>query len=515
MSQSSRSSLSEAALHGTAWTTLQTALNKVAALVATLVLARCLTPDDFGAAYRASTIAAFACVLAPWVLNDLLVSMPNRFSKVAGTAFLLGIGVALFFSIGLCVAAPAIAQREHEVRWLAWLLVAAACRPMADALMAIPWARLRIDLAYRDLAVTDGTCQLFGTMLSVVLALTGFGPFAVVAPPVLVLFLQAAWYWKRTSSRLDLRWDSSLLMPLARTFTTAALSQYLNNVVKILELLLLGWLATTAQVGIFAFAFQLSTQANVIISNQISSVMQPILSHINDAPDRQTSAFLRALRLVGCVGIPISLVQGAVAVPAFHLFFGSRWDDAIPAFAALSVMQAFIFLATPVLILLKAQGHFRAILTWQLSHIVAGALLMWVAVGASQSGGPLSEALAKIGVSDVAATPMMVAMAGTLLWGLGCPAALRFGTRGSRADFGQLLRVLGQGWPASLVAAAIVAALPPTLPFTTTTESIFALVLAVPCTIAAILLSCRVHPQSREDLARLLHRISRRIHRRA
>ena len=506
-------SLSDAALHGTLWTTLQTIFNKVAVIAATLVLARHLTPEDYGDAFNATTIGAFAFVLAPWVLNDFLVSQPRRFDEFAGSTLLIGIVTAVVLGAVLVGFSPLLHSYYATSANLVALLTIASTRPLADALMSVPWARLRIDLAYRSLAITDGTCQLAGTAASVILALAGAGPFAIVAPPIAVLFFQSGWYWLRIGRRVPLSINPHATKLVCRAFFVAGLGQYLNNVVKLLELIVLGWFAKPSQVGIFAFAFQLSTQANVIIANQIAAVIHPILSHINDAPERQTIAFLRALRLVGCVGIPVSFVQGAIASPLFSLLFGDKWAGAVPVFAMLSIMQACLFLSTPIMTLLKSQGRFRAIVAWQFMHITLGGAAMVACV--HLTGDSLNQIPRLIGMPTAIDTPLplAIAMISSACWGIGCPLALLVAARGTHLDSLKLLQVLWQPWPAGLVAACILLLAPHLLPLPDGLCRITTIALAIPLALLAIAAAARAHPQSNEDMRMICGAVLKRFSR--
>lgn len=510
-------SMAEAAIRGSALTSAQTIVNKVAALAASLVLAKLLDPSDYGVAFTATTLGAFLFFLAPWVLNDLLVSRPKHFEAEAGTALAIGLTTGIVLA-GLMVAGiPWLRAIEPDSRAFPLLLAVAAARPIADAWMAVPWARLRLQLRYGRIAAIDGTMQLAATAGSVVLALMGAGPLALVLPPVLVLFAQGAGYWLSVRGEIPLRPDRSLYRGIAERFTVAAASQYLNNVVKVLELLLLALLGGPKSVGLFAFAFQLSSQANVVIANQVSGVIQPVLSHINDDPRRQFGAFLRALRLIGCVGVPISIVQAAAGVPAFRLLFGSKWDDAVPAFVALSVMQAFMFLATPIMTLLKAQGRFRAILGWQLVHIGAAAALIAALVTLGLEGVRAATDVLGATLSTEAAVPFAAAVGGAIVWGIGCPIALKIGARDAHGSWAECLLALALPWPGSIavgVAVAFGPALTEPLIGQTAADCV-GLAMSAPAAVLGVMLAAAPDRQCRQDLQDLARRAWTAARRRA
>ena len=506
-------SLSDAAIRGSVWTTAQTIANKAAVLVASLVLARFLDPADYGVAFVATTVGALFFVLAPWVLNDLLVSDPRGFERNAGTALLAGLTTALLLGLLMIACIPLLRNFEPKHAGFGVLLAVVALRPLADAFMAVPWAALRIRLRYGRIAAIDGSVQFAGTAASVLMAVLGAGPLTLVLPPIAVLFAQGAAYWFAARGTVPLTPRRELFLPMYRRFSIAAASQYLNNVVKVLELLMLSWLTTATAVGLFAFAFQLSSQANVIIANQAAGVIQPILSHINDQPLRQYRAFLRALRLIGSVGVPLSIIQGAVGFPVFRIFFGAKWDGSVAIFLVLSIMQAFIFVATPIMVMLKAQGRFRLILVWQLAHVVIGAGLIIAVVKLGADSVSIIPHTLGLPMTTETALPLAASLAGTLLWGIGCPFALHAAGRPAGASWHSVLGALAQPWPAALAGGLLIGLLPRIL--TPTMGEFYAnlstIIMAVPISVATVALAAASDADSRHEMRRLAGAIAHRI----
>jgi O-antigen/teichoic acid export membrane protein len=496
------------AMRGSLLASAQTAINKIAALACSIILARVLAPSDYGVAFTATSIGAFAFVLAPWVLNDLLVSDPPGFERRAGTAFVIGAATSMILASSFIVAIPLLRSAEPEAPWFALLLAIVALRPIADAWMAVPWAALRLDLNYRKIAKIDCISQLAGTAAAIALALCGAGPFALVAPPIAVLFAQGAWYWMAAPRKVPMTVRRRLVPPLLKRFTIAASGQYLNNVVKIQELLILTWVASTEAVGLFAFAFQLSSQANVIVANQVSAVLQPILSHLNGQSARQYAAFQRALRLIGCVGVPLSVLQAAVAFPVFRLLFGAKWDSAIPVFVVLSMMQAFIFVATPIMVLLKAQGRFKLVLVWQLMHLAASAVGFVVLAGPGVSVAQAIVTACRTPATESTVLPVAAATAGTIVWAIGCPLVLWLAGKAARATLASAIWATILPWPPALIAGACVAGLPTLLTGKIGEGPAFAVSigLSVPLGFCACIAACASDAQCRRDLQQLLSR---------
>ena len=381
-----------AAASGGAWNTLQVVANKILTVLSTILLARLLTEEDYGLGNTALAVVAYVVVLSPLSIGDLLISRPAWFAQRAAPASRMGIVIAAVSLVIIALLAWPM-ERWRSAPGLGIALAVAALRPMGEALLASPLSRLRLALEYRRIAVIDGSVQALATLTGIVLAWRGFGALALVAPQVGSMFVRALLYRRSvpnmlpmpgpvpTSGDVPTSWRA-----LLREFAPLALGQYVHNAVLVTEVLVLGLAASEAEAGLFAFAFMLASQLNVVLSFQVGVVMQPIFAHLNDDRSRQRLAFLRALRAMAALCIPAMLVQAAAGAPAFRLLFEPRWMEALPSFWWLSLAAAFFFACNPVISLLKAQLRSRAFLAWQGIHLIfsiAGCLVIAPTGGAT------------------------------------------------------------------------------------------------------------------------------------
>ena len=435
---------------GSIWSTIQILANKMATVGATIVFAHFLEPGDFGAANIATSLGAFIFILAPWVFNDILIARPREFARLAGTAVWVSLGFGLVSTTLLLALTPMLQQAHPLVEGLWGLLCVAATRPIADALISVPWARLRLDLQYRTLAILDGGLQLAWTLAAVGMAVGGCRALVIVLPPIAVLFFRATAYWILTWKRIPLRPDRLQATSLSRTFLVATCGQYMNNIIQILELLVLQWLAPESTVGLFAFAFMLSSQTNAIIGAQISNVLQPVFSQIRDEPDRQIAGFVRSLRYMGMFAVPIAVIQAAAGPSIFMTLFSVKWAGSVPSFLALCIAQGFMFLGAPTVVLLKAQGRFRAFLVWQAMQVALGGSIMALAVMLGSE--PVFNILHGLGLADatMAAPALAISIASAIIWAASCPLAIGLATRTSRDRRTEALRAIGIPWVVSL-----------------------------------------------------------------
>jgi O-antigen/teichoic acid export membrane protein len=434
------------AVSGSAWTTLQTLLNKIATVFAMLVLAKLLEPADFGLANLAISVGSFAFIIAPFVMGDVLLASPSQFVRNAGTARFIAWCAGTILAVGLVVLANPI-ESFTEKPGLAFLLMFIVMqRPLADAAFVIPNSRLRINLAYKTITLIDGGVILFATLMGVAMAYVGMGPSSLLVPPIAMIWIRALLYRRAAGTVAPSSVDRGLIVPIAKRFMIASTGQYLNSVLAILEVFVLGFFASETEIGLYGFATMLAVQTNTIIASQLGAVLQPIFAHIRHDSVRQVAAFLRATRLLSSICVPLSLMQAALVIPLFQLFFEKKWTGSIAIFAALSVSQTFVFVSAPSISLLKAQGRFRAYFAWQFSQFVVSVVCFIFAIKFGQDIGARIASFVHLPVSDDARQALALSLASASMWSIFCPIGLWIAGRPSRLPFRTVLSVFFAPW---------------------------------------------------------------------
>ena len=372
--------LAGSALRGSVALSVQWLLNKLCTAASTIVIAYFLTPSDYGIARTALSIVVFLA-LPPLVMGDVLVARSRRSDYWAAPARRLALQIAAGSTTLTLGAIPFVLRAIDTVDpvWLGALLAVLAIRPLLQALRVVPMAKLRHDLRFRMIAVIDGSIQLAATLISVGLAAAGAGPAAIVIPQIVreaaaaVLYLR---FWPRVQQR---RIPRAHVRALLWTYLTGASAGYVHGLVMNVPLIAVVLLAGDTQAGLFGFAFMLAIQANSIILARLGVILQPILGRLQRERARQVAGYLRSERTLGALCVPMCLMQTILAEPFFRLLLEPKWEPAIVAFQALSLMQGFYFSIAPSMACLKAQRRFHVLLLWQVGHLALAVPAYWAA----------------------------------------------------------------------------------------------------------------------------------------
>jgi PST family polysaccharide transporter len=419
------------AARGSLWMGVQAALNKLATAATMYVVALRLDQGEVGTGQFALSVAAVVAVFPPLVMCDVLVANQSRIASCIGPGRRITrwIGAATALSILAMASLPPLfgAFPEFPSSTLSLLLALLGLRVLANADLAPSLALLRSSLRYRSIATIDGGVQLATNAVMLGVAFGGGGAAAIVLPHVFSSVARAAlyrWILRNSDSESATREIARSREVEHRTlfgqFRTASLAQYAHVAVGALPAFALGIASNENETGVYAFSYMLATQSTVIVAYQLGIVLQPIFGRLGTDSERQRDAYQRVLRAIGAIAVPVSLLQCALAGPLFALLFSPKWDDALPTFRILSLLQAFHFALAPTLSLLKSQARFGATLRWQAVHAVISACLLF----------PIAHWMGAVGV----------AAADTAIWSVSIALGMTIAVRESPL---RLFRALG------------------------------------------------------------------------
>ncbi|HEU5243078.1 MAG TPA: oligosaccharide flippase family protein [Gaiellaceae bacterium] len=371
-------SMGSAVLTGFGWKVATVLVSDVTRIAVAVVLARLLTPADYGMAGMAFIFSGLATIFSDLALGGALVQRKEVTEEDRSTVFWGSLAFS-FVVAGVCVAlSPLVAQffGKQEVQQL--VAVMAISVPLS-ALTTTQVALLLRQLAYRSLEIRQMLAILAGAVAALAFAAAGFGPWAIVANSLVASAVSTLLVWRFSSWRPRFVFSFARLRDLSGFGLRLFGIRLMNYANLNFDNLLVGRFAGAAALGVYSLAYNVMFTPMIRIANPISSVVYPALARMQDDLPRMRRAWLRSKRLSASLLAPAFLIAIVAAPDLVPVLFGQRWHEAIPVIQLLAVAGVAHSLVTLNWTVLQGTGRMKV--AFRLGILVSALTVASFAVG--------------------------------------------------------------------------------------------------------------------------------------
>jgi PST family polysaccharide transporter len=305
-----------------------TSVTRMSAIAATLILARLLTPAEFGIA-SIGTLVVFLLMpltdigIAQALVRGDVLDLPHR----ARTAFwlVLGLGVGLYGVVFVSAEAAATFFSEKEVADL--LRVMGVAVPVY-ALSRIPSAILERELSFGRKAVPETVASFAYSLIAVALAFLNFGFWSIAIATVARSVLLSVGILMVQAFRPRLLFDVAVAQQLLVYARFLLASSLLRLAYSNIDNAVVGRVLGASALGYYSMAFNLGNFVAVNLSEPVGRVLFPTYAKILPNTVRAGEVAQLALRYASLLISPVTIV-GIVAAPAMvSLVLGPGWSPA-------------------------------------------------------------------------------------------------------------------------------------------------------------------------------------------
>jgi O-antigen/teichoic acid export membrane protein len=355
---------------GLAWKAASQIVGQGGRLVVAVVLARLLTPRDFGLAGMVLVFSSLVLVFSDLALGAALVQRKELTEKARATAFWTSVSAGVVFTlVGLAVAGPiASFYGEPDVKPLVMVL---STTFLISSIATTHEALLVRDMQFRAVELRTMIGLLAGAAAGVVTALHGGGAWAIIAQQVTTAIITTVLLVKRSPWRPSLRFSRAALRDLGGFSGFVLGHRLLYYVHRNADNLLIGRFVGAAGLGVYSLAYNVMLIPFSRIAGPIQQVMFPAFSRIQDQPERIAALWVRATRLVGAISIPALCGLVVVAPDFVPVVFGDRWHDAVPLIQVLAWVGLLQSLQTLNTEILQARDRTSTIFSFSVGFFVA------------------------------------------------------------------------------------------------------------------------------------------------
>ncbi len=369
-------SLQQKAYRGAGWSGLGGIVSNGLELLKYIVLARILSPGDFGLLAMAMVVIGIGRIFADGGTSNAVIHFRNHTNRQLTTLYWINIGAGLALFLLVYLTAPLFAAfyGEPEVSRLLRLggviLPLFACGALYDVL-------LRKTLSFKYITIAESTSALVGFLTATVLALSGFGVYSLIWSHIatagtlsLLYIVNGARTWMPSLS-----FHPSEVRPHIKFGLFQMGDRGLSVYATRIDQLIIGRFFGAEILGAYHLAYHLVLFPISRLSPLLNRVAFPVFSSRQDDNAILRNGYLKLMQAMLSVTAPFFLLAALTAPWLVPLLFGDGWQMAaglIPLMAAVGLLR---MAGNPSGNIVLAKGRARLLFFWNLGTAIISTLV--------------------------------------------------------------------------------------------------------------------------------------------
>ena len=365
-------------VRGVRWKAIGQATTQLSRILVMLLLARLLSPRDFGLAGMVLVFAGLIQLFADFGFSASIIQHKVITEKDRSTAFWTNVGVGILLT-GLGIAAsPDVARFYGEPRLKA-LLMTLSLTFLVAALGSTQASLLTREMRFRTLELAAMVGSMTGAAVAVAAALAGAGPWALILQAVGTTSTTTVYLW--LSMRVGPRHGISVasLRKLWGFGASVFASRIFTYLGRDTDNFLVGRFLGAQLLGIYSISYSVIAMPFDRVLTPVQALLQPMFARLQDDVERTRDAWLQGLRMATAIIAPLTIGVVVVAPDFVPVVLGHKWLPAVHVLQILAYVGA--IQAAVVICPLVFMSQYRTKLMLRISAVTFAAHLCGFVAG--------------------------------------------------------------------------------------------------------------------------------------
>lgn len=340
-----------------------------------IVMARLLTPSDYGITALPAVFMAIAGVFQDSGMAGALIRKPQIEEKDYSTLFMYSIGMGIIMYLLLFLASPWIAD-YFNTPVLIPLIRVTALTFLWGPISTVQYVILKRKLDFKTPTKISIATKIFSAVVGITMAYMGYGLWALVISGVLSSFLGLVivayvvkWYpktgWSKESFKYLWNYGNKLL-------ASSLLDTAYNNITPIF----VAKHYSPADLGVYNRAQNYAIMPSQNITGVIQNVTFPVLSRMQDDNESLARNYRRMIRTTAFIVFPMMFMLAALARPLIITMITAKWESCILLLQLLCFSLMWYPIHAMNLNLLQVKGRTDLFLRLEVIKKIVGVLIL-------------------------------------------------------------------------------------------------------------------------------------------
>jgi O-antigen/teichoic acid export membrane protein len=317
------------AKRGALWSMMRQGGNELIGIPSSMIMARLLSPHDFGVAAAAMFFIQLAARLTQFGFTAALVRVKKLRPEHSSSVFMVNLTMGIISYLTLAGASPFIGRFFHSPE-AGHLIPIAALTFIINPIGSISAAMLQRQMLFRYSAICDWTDSLVGSGSTILFAYLGFSYWSFVYGQILAVTIRVLLQMYLSQWRPSLRFSRDAMKELFSFGIGVQSKRLLEYAAANVDDLVVGRVLGVTALGLYDKAF--TTMNRLVTRLTLGQAPFRIFSIIHEDGDRFRRAYSRLITSITLLGFPVLIGCIVVAQPLFAVFYGHKWQVAVLPF---------------------------------------------------------------------------------------------------------------------------------------------------------------------------------------
>ncbi len=305
-------------------------------IIFTVIFARLLTPKEFGVVAIVAVFITFFILLSEMGLSVGIVQKKDLNDEDISSFFILTIFIAILFGLCFYIFSYAITAfyKNNIYIDIGHLLCITL---FFSTLTTVPSSILRKNKKFLIIGIIQIIAIVLSGIFGVFLALKNFGYYALVVQSIINSVLLFIGFYIYSGIRVRFIFSITSIRSIFKYSFYQFLFNTINYFSRNLDNILIGKFLGPTALGFYDKAYKLMLYPVQNLTGVVSSVLHPVMAEYQDKSSVIYTAYLKILKILLLIGIPISIFLFFSAKEIILILFGNNWVQSISVFRVLAL----------------------------------------------------------------------------------------------------------------------------------------------------------------------------------
>lgn len=374
-----KNNLKQKALTGVIWSAFQKYSTMFIRFISGIILARLLTPHDYGCIGMLAIFMVIAEVFIDGGFGSALIQKKNPTQADYSTIFFWNIGMAILMYVILYVASPSIAS-FYNMPLLCDVLRVQGIVLFVYAFNIVQSSLLRKKMNFKLLGIVTVATSVISLLVTIMMAYHEYGVWSLVAQNIITGFIPAVVFWYYVKWRPQFNFSYQSFRQLFGFGFYMFLTNLLNRFERQIQGLLIGKVYDASTMGYYSKAYALERLSSTSITQVMTQVTYPLYAEMQDNRAALVNTIRRLTMTLSFITFPLMFILILCAKPLFIILYSDRWIDSVPYFQVLCLAGLAYCLQSANNQSVAAIGKSKVMFAWTVFKRVIGISLIVLGV---------------------------------------------------------------------------------------------------------------------------------------